>query len=199
MRVGVTGEMSAAERCSDGGWRQERIDHELSRPIAGMGPKVGLAAGFEGLDYDHAPAAARTSVPLFVFVTAHSGPLAEVLSLRRKDLDALVRPVRPRRACRHRRTRCCAAGETGPPRARPDTDEMPGQISIGDMARNWVGVRLRIEPGVQSKLPPQGWVPTNSAARIAWVADPPSATGGERPRSEVRWTELRPDLVRRDG
>jgi hypothetical protein len=28
-----------------------------------------LAAGFEGLDDDHTPAAARTSVPLFVFET----------------------------------------------------------------------------------------------------------------------------------
>jgi hypothetical protein len=26
-----------------------------------------------------------------------------------------------------------------------------------------------------------------------------SATGGARPRSEARWTELRPDLVRGDG
>jgi hypothetical protein len=33
------------------------------------GPKLGLAAGFEGLDNDHAPAAARTSVPRLVFVS----------------------------------------------------------------------------------------------------------------------------------
>src|SRR3984893_341870 len=31
--------------------------------------KLGLAAGFKGLDDDHTPAAARTSVPLFVFVS----------------------------------------------------------------------------------------------------------------------------------
>jgi hypothetical protein len=36
-------------------------------PGRGDGPQR-LAAGFEGLDYDHAPAAARTSVPLAVFV-----------------------------------------------------------------------------------------------------------------------------------
>ena len=33
----------------------------------GLQPR--LAAGFEGLDDDHTPAAARTSVPLVVFVT----------------------------------------------------------------------------------------------------------------------------------
>jgi hypothetical protein len=37
-------------------------------PGRGDGPQPRLAAGFEGLDYDHAPAAARTSVPLAVFV-----------------------------------------------------------------------------------------------------------------------------------
>ena len=33
------------------------------------GPKLGLAAGFKGLDDDHAPAAARASVPLLDFVS----------------------------------------------------------------------------------------------------------------------------------
>src|SRR6185437_5585767 len=33
------------------------------------GPKLGLAAGFKDLDDDHTPAAARASVPLFVFVS----------------------------------------------------------------------------------------------------------------------------------
>ena len=33
------------------------------------GPQLGLAAGFKGLDDDHTPAAARTSVPLLVFVS----------------------------------------------------------------------------------------------------------------------------------
>src|SRR5215468_391004 len=33
------------------------------------GPKPGLAAGFKGLDDDHAPATARASVPLVVFVS----------------------------------------------------------------------------------------------------------------------------------
>src|SRR5436305_14099733 len=35
----------------------------------GDGPEAGLAAGFEGLDDDHPPAAARASIPLFVGVT----------------------------------------------------------------------------------------------------------------------------------
>jgi hypothetical protein len=38
-------------------------------PDCWEGPKLGLAAGFEGLDNDHAPAAARTSVPRLVFVS----------------------------------------------------------------------------------------------------------------------------------
>src|SRR5437870_7475145 len=33
------------------------------------GPQLRLAAGFEGLDNDHTPAAAGTSAPLFAFVT----------------------------------------------------------------------------------------------------------------------------------
>src|ERR1700751_3446510 len=33
------------------------------------GPLPRLAAGFKGLDDDHTPAAARTSVPLVIFVT----------------------------------------------------------------------------------------------------------------------------------
>src|SRR6516162_2683695 len=37
------------------------------------GPQPRLAAGFKGLDDDHTPAAARTSVPLVVFVTMFGG------------------------------------------------------------------------------------------------------------------------------
>ena len=33
------------------------------------GPEAGLAAGFEGLDDDHPPAAARASIPVFVVAT----------------------------------------------------------------------------------------------------------------------------------
>ena len=33
----VAGEISASARLSDVGWRQERVGHELSSPIAGMG------------------------------------------------------------------------------------------------------------------------------------------------------------------
>src|ERR1700748_1753042 len=40
-----------------------------TEPDCWEGPKLGLAAGFEGLDNDHAPAAARTSVPRLVFVS----------------------------------------------------------------------------------------------------------------------------------
>src|SRR3974390_2874442 len=36
------------------------------------GPKLGLAAGFEDLDGDQPPAAARTSVPLLIVVTTFS-------------------------------------------------------------------------------------------------------------------------------
>src|SRR5438132_8097686 len=35
-------------------------------PDQGDGPEAGLAAGFEGLDDDHPPAAARASIPVFV-------------------------------------------------------------------------------------------------------------------------------------
>src|SRR6516162_3691810 len=35
----------------------------------GDGPEAGLAAGFEGLDDDHPPAAARASIPVFVVAT----------------------------------------------------------------------------------------------------------------------------------
>ena len=44
-RVGVAGEMSASERRSDGGWRQERIGHELSNPIDGTGQSRGWEPG----------------------------------------------------------------------------------------------------------------------------------------------------------
>src|SRR6202040_2242925 len=42
------------------------------QPDCWDGPKLGLAAGFKDLDGDHTPAAARTSVPLFVVVTTFS-------------------------------------------------------------------------------------------------------------------------------
>src|SRR5215472_14089198 len=38
-------------------------------PDRGDGPEAGLAAGFEGLDDDHAPAAAGASIPVFVVAT----------------------------------------------------------------------------------------------------------------------------------
>src|SRR3989440_11779528 len=38
-------------------------------PDGGDGPEAGLAAGFEGLDDDHPPAAARASIPVFVVAT----------------------------------------------------------------------------------------------------------------------------------
>src|SRR5215467_10283078 len=38
-------------------------------PDRGDGPEAGLAAGFEGLDDDHPPAAARASIPVFVVAT----------------------------------------------------------------------------------------------------------------------------------
>src|SRR5262249_57199935 len=38
-------------------------------PDGGDGPEGGLAAGFEGLDDDHPPAAARASIPVFVVAT----------------------------------------------------------------------------------------------------------------------------------
>ena len=41
----VAGEMSASQRCSDGGWRKERAGHELSRPIAGTGHNRGRQPG----------------------------------------------------------------------------------------------------------------------------------------------------------
>src|SRR5580700_7578019 len=66
---GAAGEMSARERRSDEGWRQERIGSRGVEPDCWEGPKLGLAAGFEGLDNDHAPAAARTRVPRLVFVS----------------------------------------------------------------------------------------------------------------------------------
>ena len=42
------------------------------QPDCWDGPKLGLAAGLKDLDGDHTPAAARTSVPLFVVVTPFS-------------------------------------------------------------------------------------------------------------------------------
>src|SRR5215468_2954250 len=41
----------------------------MSYPDRGDGPEAGLAAGFEGLDDDHPPAAARASIPVFVVAT----------------------------------------------------------------------------------------------------------------------------------
>src|SRR5215467_13963672 len=38
-------------------------------PDRGDAPEAGLAAGFEGLDDDHPPAAARASIPVFVVAT----------------------------------------------------------------------------------------------------------------------------------
>src|SRR5215471_13521839 len=38
-------------------------------PDRGDGREAGLAAGFEGLDDDHPPAAARASIPVFVVAT----------------------------------------------------------------------------------------------------------------------------------
>ena len=41
----VAGEMSASERCSDGGWRGTRADHELSRRTDGVGQCRGWQPG----------------------------------------------------------------------------------------------------------------------------------------------------------
>src|SRR5205085_3995645 len=38
-------------------------------PVRRDGPEAGLAAGFEGLDDDHPPAAARASIAVFVVAT----------------------------------------------------------------------------------------------------------------------------------
>src|SRR5947209_6499650 len=54
--VAGAGEIAAPDRSDDGGWRQGCDGHELSSPI-------------DGIDDDHTPAAARTSVPLVVVVT----------------------------------------------------------------------------------------------------------------------------------
>src|SRR5215813_3201811 len=60
--------MSASERCSDGdGDRDVLVTSCRARLLRWA--KAGLAAGFKGLDDDHAPATARTSVPLLVFVS----------------------------------------------------------------------------------------------------------------------------------
>jgi hypothetical protein len=44
-RVASAGEISAADRSGDGGWRQEYDGHELSSPIDGMGHSRGWQPG----------------------------------------------------------------------------------------------------------------------------------------------------------
>ena len=66
--VAGAGEIAASEGSGDRGWRQGCDGHELSSPIDRIGHSRGWQPGSKVLDDDHAPAAARTSVPLAVFV-----------------------------------------------------------------------------------------------------------------------------------
>src|SRR5437660_5564205 len=54
------------------------------------GPQPRLATGFEGLDDDHTPAAARTSVPLVVVVTIFG---AVALAARRRRVGYAEQPA----------------------------------------------------------------------------------------------------------
>ena len=45
LSMGVTGEISASDRCSGRGWRLERVGHELSSPIDGRGHNRGWQPG----------------------------------------------------------------------------------------------------------------------------------------------------------
>jgi hypothetical protein len=44
-RAAFAGEISASDWRGNGGWRQERAGHELSKPIAGMGDSRGWQLG----------------------------------------------------------------------------------------------------------------------------------------------------------
>ena len=66
--VAGAGEIAASDGSGDGGWRQGCDGHELSSSIDGIGHSRGWQPGAK-VSMNHAPAAAGTSVPLFVFET----------------------------------------------------------------------------------------------------------------------------------